>query len=112
MPLFFYHSGIYLLAKHRRHQILPGLVRDGDIEFQGIVHPRFSKARSVLIDLKSIYCLKDDVNPNNTKQDNGNHDYYCRHLFKAIFFVIVYSTVFFVWDHYIGILCLQRYIFF
>ena len=28
---------IYLFAEHRRHQILPGLVRDGDIGFQGIV---------------------------------------------------------------------------
>ena len=28
---------IYLLTEHRRHQILPGLVRDGDIRFQGIV---------------------------------------------------------------------------
>ena len=28
---------IYLLAEHRRHQILPGLVRDGDIGFQRIV---------------------------------------------------------------------------
>ena len=28
---------VYLLAEHRRHQILPGLVRDGDIGFQGIV---------------------------------------------------------------------------
>ena len=25
-----------LLAEHRRHQILPGLVRDGDVGFQGI----------------------------------------------------------------------------
>ena len=30
-------NGLYLLAEHRRHQILPGLVRDGDIGFQGIV---------------------------------------------------------------------------
>ena len=28
---------IYLLTEHRRHQILPGLVRDGDIGFKGIV---------------------------------------------------------------------------
>ena len=28
---------IYLLTEHRRPQILPGLVRDGDIRFQGIV---------------------------------------------------------------------------
>ena len=28
---------VYLFAEHRRHQILPGLVRDGDIGFQGIV---------------------------------------------------------------------------
>ena len=28
---------IYLLTEHRRHQILPGLVRDGDIGFQGII---------------------------------------------------------------------------
>ena len=30
-------KSIYLLPKHRRHQILPGLVCDGDIGFQGIV---------------------------------------------------------------------------
>ncbi len=35
--LFTYLIEIYLLAEHRRHQILPGLVRDGDIGFQGIV---------------------------------------------------------------------------
>ena len=28
---------VYLIAEHRHHQILPGLVRDGDIGFQGIV---------------------------------------------------------------------------
>ena len=28
---------VYLLAEHRRHQILPGLVRDGDIGFKRIV---------------------------------------------------------------------------
>ena len=30
-------KSIYLLAEHRRHQILPGFVRDGDIGFQRIV---------------------------------------------------------------------------
>ena len=28
---------VYLFAEHRRHQILPGLVRGNDVEFQGIV---------------------------------------------------------------------------
>ena len=39
MPLFFYPNSpsVVLFAEHRRHQILPGHVRDGDIGFQGII---------------------------------------------------------------------------
>ena len=37
IPLILLVFGLYLFAEHRRHQILPGLVRDGDIGFQGII---------------------------------------------------------------------------
>ena len=38
---------VYLLAEHRHHQILPGLVSDGDIGFQGIV-PHLSTSTAYL----------------------------------------------------------------